>query len=67
MPLYFDYSDSKISKLLENVQEEIVYYGWRPIDSLCVHEKFSQLHYNFKFPTKATYMLISINRKIQIK
>lgn len=61
IPLRFDYEDTSIENTLEN---PAIYYGYRPQDSLYMHESFSKKEtYPFKFPSKSVYMLLDITRK----
>jgi len=50
--------------VLNDIQEQIVYYGLRPLDSLGFHETFAKTSkYPFEFPSRSVYMLIDIIRK----
>ncbi len=60
----FDYEDSRIWTALEGREKDVIYYGFRPQDSLSMHEAFAKKNaYPFKFPSKSVYMLIDITRQ----
>ncbi len=64
IPLRFDYEDGKIEYATEDCESRIVYQGYRPQDSLSVHETFSKKGtYPFTFPSKSLYMLLAVTRQ----
>lgn len=68
IPLLFDYEDDRILSYLDDKRSQIIYYGYRPQDSLHMHETFARKgKYPFNFPSRSDYMLIDITRQIQSK
>jgi len=66
IPMRFDYEDNRNYYGIEDNLANVVYYGYRPQDSLAMHESFAKkAGYPFKFPTNSTYMLIDIARQCQ--
>ena len=62
----FDQEDNSKSFLISEVEQNIVYYGFRPQDSLNMHEIFSKKGtYPYKLPSHSVYMLIDITRQCQ--
>lgn len=50
--------------ILNDQQKQVVYYGFRPLDSLGFHESFSKASsYAFELPSRSVYMLIDIMRQ----
>ena len=63
IPISFDYEDEKLQIVLNDFHDKIVYYGFRPQDSLHIHETFSNKNsYPFQPPPRSVYMLIEIMR-----
>jgi len=57
----FNYEDDRIYSSLKDLN--IIYYGFRPDDSLAMHELFTHKErYPYQFPSKSTYMLINLSR-----
>lgn len=49
---------------MENQEKNIIYRGYRPQDSLNIHESFSNKSpYPFTFPPKSMYPLLEIIRE----
>jgi len=65
--LSFKYEDEKVYSVLGEDMKKVVYFGWRPVDSLAIHERFAKNSYPFTFPAKDTYMMINITRKLREK
>lgn len=63
-PLDFSWEDAWLSAVLCRSEHNIVYRGFRPQDSLSLHEAFSKKGpYPFKQPPHSLYMLIEVMRK----
>ncbi len=59
-----------IEEYIEDTGQQIVYYGYRPQDSLCMHESYSAKKpcgYSFVFPARSVYMMIDITRQMMSK
>lgn len=64
IPLRFDYEDNRISIALDDSEKNIIYRGYRPQDSLTMHEDFSKsCNYPYKFPEKSQYPLLEVIRE----
>jgi len=56
----FDYRDT----IYFIEEDKVIYYGFRPQDSLYMHEAFANKgKYPFSFPSHSLYMLIDITRR----
>jgi len=50
--------------VLDKVKHNIVFYGFRPQDSLSLHEAYAKKgNYPFRFPPHSVYMLIEVKRE----
>lgn len=64
----FDYEDERVLSYLKHTKSSIVYYGYRPHDSLSMHEFFAHGEsYPYHFPSKSAYMLINLSRNCRAK
>ena len=67
IPTQFNFEDQRISIALNYSEENIVYYGFRPQDSLYMHEAFHKGNYPFDLPSKDIYILINAVRTYKTK
>lgn len=67
IPLRFNYQNDYLLDYMNFKNEQPVYYGWRPADSLSIHEKYAKGNYQYNFPTKETFMLLNLIRDMREK